>query len=515
MIKKNAFTIIESIIVLMIIGVISTFALAVVKSDKNKYGPLYYTAYEVLRKANYSVYADPNCPYLPNDHSDIVNDSNTINEINDSIGSNAVPCCGANGCRPRAYPVNSFQLCERLSEFIPHVQNANGKNCGLNSTSSTGIEALDIDDLANDFDNLNSTNDNFIDNKIRLITTNSMRIYISKRHSFGSGSDALFHYFIVYVDLNGKKNPNSVYPVCSMARDTDCFNSGFENDIKNGGTREKGDDIYSGFGYLPDIVAFILTSTGEIVPIGYPAFTTNYLAAKVKFPEYANIDGNYAKLALVDQFSESMSFVQAKHRAWGKTSSTDVIQSIDFHKELFAPKQINEYRHPSGKTCTRYALKQIIKKKAKAICPSNNKSIECNTTLSRTKSGNKYIARCSKPANSLYCTSNLKIQDAVKANEYCCTDSGKANLCTETAKEWTLDSNEDKQISKLVSFFYSQSEFNGDFLSPDGWFENKAIYPDIFDLDEPVTKDGHTIRYNCQEGTYNCRVDIEPYTTSR
>ena len=60
--RKKAFTMIEVLIILTLIGFILIAELIILNTKSNQYGQPYYTAYNALRKAAYNVLADMYCP---------------------------------------------------------------------------------------------------------------------------------------------------------------------------------------------------------------------------------------------------------------------------------------------------------------------------------------------------------------------------------------------------------------------------------------------------------------------
>ena len=163
---KKAFSMIEVMIVLTVIGFIIIAELCIINQKANEYGQSYYATYNALKKANYNVLADIYCP-----------DVNSTNAA----------------CRlgPRSYPTEPRELCSRLTEFI---------NVSENNCSSTNFTV--INDNAN---NINTNNPAFI-------ASNSFRFYIGNERTYVvtdvNGRRDELRYFVVYVDINGEKRPN-------------------------------------------------------------------------------------------------------------------------------------------------------------------------------------------------------------------------------------------------------------------------------------------------------------------
>ncbi len=101
------------------------------------------------------------------------------------------------------------------------------------------------------------TSNMFNDNNMAFVASNSMKFYISPLqqvkiiNAVSPKQKIALRYFIVWVDLNGKKRPNSAF--------------------KN----KKG---------IIDIVPFIVTTTGAVLPAGYPTTDVRYFSAYVQYP---------------------------------------------------------------------------------------------------------------------------------------------------------------------------------------------------------------------------------------
>lgn len=161
--KKNAFTMIEILIVFVIIGFILVAELIILNSKSNEYGNPYYTIYNSLKKTSYNVLADLYCP-----------------------GS---ACPNTSLTFPRQFPTNGEDLCKRFAEFL----NVSENHCeGLTP----------INDAANNIDT----------NNPHLVLSNSYRMYFGDEKLYtwkdSSGISQQLNYFVVYVDLNGEKAPN-------------------------------------------------------------------------------------------------------------------------------------------------------------------------------------------------------------------------------------------------------------------------------------------------------------------
>jgi len=247
--KKYGFSMVELSIVMVFIGFLTIAGLVTLNTKLNEYSSPYFNVYNALKKASYNVLADIYCP----------DSESTDDEC--KLG-------------PREFPKTSDKLCERLSEFI----NTAEKNCKDTS--------LDVNDLANNLD----------PNKPRFVSTNSYRFYFSdlkKTHAQDlNGNEQELEYFVVYVDLNGRKKPNRLHCEGSM--------------------------------YLPDIIPFAITRRGEVIPMGFPVYSKTYLSAKIKYPNKIDANGN-----MIDRGSQSLSFYEAVYGAWPKKGTREVKRNIN------------------------------------------------------------------------------------------------------------------------------------------------------------------------------------------
>lgn len=242
-IRKRAFTLVELAIMLSIVGVLLILALGIVKSVANQYGAPYYNAYNSLKKAAYNVLADM---YKP------------VSQV-------------------RPFPTTSNQLCERLIEFI-------------NTSAAPTCTNADVNANA---DNIGSTT-------LRFIGSNAFRYYISAKQTNITISGKTVEWFVIYVDINGEKGPNSVQKVRNS---------------------------------MPDIIPFAITTRGEIIPMGYPTISTKYMTAKIKYPNAYNATTGQL---IEDRYSPSTSYFDARAKAWGTTQTVDIVETIDFTSRLSA-----------------------------------------------------------------------------------------------------------------------------------------------------------------------------------
>jgi len=191
---------------------------------------------------------------------------------------------------PRSYPTTSEELCERMKEFI---------NAAPESEKAGRCSYEDIDDAASNFKDEDKT--------LRFTASNGNRFYISRMYEKeiptreNINIKTKYQYFIVYVDKNGKNKPNKV-----------TMRAGERNEI------------------YPDIVPFIVTRRGEAIPAGIPAYSRLYMTAKIIYPDIIDGNGNI----VADRFSESMTFNEAIHRAWGGVVDPTLPYSLPFSEYM-------------------------------------------------------------------------------------------------------------------------------------------------------------------------------------
>lgn len=236
--NSKAFTLAELMMVFVVIGIIASLAVVTIKPFEKSVKWLYYRMYHTINTAIY------------------------------------------NAMFTRAeFPTNSTDLCTALLEFI----NSNENHCAIER-------------------NVNLTDTEYSEDKIQIIASNGVRLYIAANADGTpythtqvetSGITATYKYFVVIVDLNAEKGPNtSLWKENQMA----------------------------------DIVAFVVTDSTEVVPVGYPEIDTRYMYAKVVYPPI-NDDPE-------SNLSEAMSYYEAKHRAWGNAVDSSEAMSFDFQSDF-------------------------------------------------------------------------------------------------------------------------------------------------------------------------------------
>lgn len=190
---KSAYSLAEVLVVLAMIGIIVVLSLVLIKPDNKVLKLQYYKAFNVLSVAAYNIY------------------DKTIDE--------GIPM------------YTDKDLCEQL---VYYMNNSENNNC------SGAFVSLD--------------GKNFKPENIQFKASNGMIFYMSKAFTLNDFGTAHKHR-VVWVDLNGDRNPNTA--VWSETRPS-------------------------------DIVAFDITDMGDVVPLGYPKIDNRFLMAKLVFSDENN-----------------------------------------------------------------------------------------------------------------------------------------------------------------------------------------------------------------------------------
>lgn len=184
-----------------------------------------------------------------------------------------------------SFPNTPNVLCDKLSNSTTGYFNTtpvSGVTCNANTVSL----------MANSFP----------DNARQFVTVNGMIAYISPVDSVSLTFNSVnytFNYRVVFFDLNGDKGPNTAAWTANK---------------------------------MADIVGFIVTDDGDVLPIGYPEIDTRYMSAQVAYPTTSG-DEEFT-------YSDAMTYYDAKSHAWGQTVHPDEIKSIDFNADLPAGSNI-------------------------------------------------------------------------------------------------------------------------------------------------------------------------------
>lgn len=217
--RKFAFTLAEVIMVLSITGVVALSAMQVNRYiDENAYPKLYIKAYNTLKTATYNVQQEV---AIHNQKENMKARDNNL-AMADPEKLKKFP-----GVKSTEQPT-ATQLCTSITKYLNKVE----ESCNITNVQS-GVGSK----LATNF-SLKDTTPSFI-------TSDNMYYYIT---SLGSGNK--MSSFLVFVDLNGSRNPNTLF---------------FKK-------------------RKPDTVAFLIhKDTAQVVPVGYPTYDLKYLQTRVIF----------------------------------------------------------------------------------------------------------------------------------------------------------------------------------------------------------------------------------------
>lgn len=219
---KNAFTLVELMIAMAIVGIILVFGMVTMKPKDEALKYLYSNAYRALSLAAYNgiVNTDFN-PFKP-----------TL-ERNDDFDE------------------GTLELCHLLTNFI----NTNSVGEDDYDTGCSASKFISSNALDEEFNNINNVAD--FEDKVQFIANNGMKFYLSRRLevTFESGigddkEDVTYQYYLVFVDVNGDARPNSI--------------------------------LYNGT-QKPDIFAFAVFNTGSVIPLGIPEYDRTIMTATVAY----------------------------------------------------------------------------------------------------------------------------------------------------------------------------------------------------------------------------------------
>lgn len=262
---KKAFTLAEVAIVFVIIGVISIIAVSTIKPWEKAAKYAYMRAYNAIGLAVY----------------------NKLTTAEDIV----------------KFPETANELCEAMTTYM----NTTESNC------NAGV-------LSRDPSVANFNPDDAAYTTPMFITTGGMKVWIGAdsttspangpfvyeiKESATSENKDVVSYYMVYVDLNGDKGPDS--PIWDK------------------------EDI-------ADIVAFVVTDKLIVVPIGYPEIDTRYLVAHVIYPTLAETnaggDIDWNEDSDEEVVSEAMSLYEAKARSYGTRNDVDDNSSLPVYGEV-------------------------------------------------------------------------------------------------------------------------------------------------------------------------------------
>lgn len=282
---KKAFTLGEALIVFVIIGVIATLGLTIVKPWDRQYKIFYQRMYHSIQLAVY-------------------------NHMLNSADS--------------AFPKTRTELCQALLEYINTADNAQtcggfnpGENPGAAVFSDPKSELNKPDIIASNGARIwigSSSNDPF--ELEQTICTE----YAEDNTTCNTALKDKVNYYLVYVDINGDKAPNS--PVWSSSK-------------------------------IADVVVFAVTDNFEVIPLGYPQVDARYLSAHVIYPaletEYSTSE-NVSK-TVEEEVSDPMTYYEARTKAYGDKVISGVHATYSWDDKLGATFKITAIDN-SSKTGT-------------------------------------------------------------------------------------------------------------------------------------------------------------------
>ena len=233
---QKAFTIPELLIFLGIVGVVSVLMMTIIKPSEKYLPYAYYNAYNALSTAAFNIKED-------------ANDNNMSGDETISDDDKYFPGSLKN---PDSDSVTSAQeLCKKLANN-PDASDEDDKY-GYINTSEYACKTFTSYASDGNFD---------VKATPAFRATNSMKFYIGKLaklnvpNSMESDKNYELKYFIVWVDLNGDRNPNIAE-----------WNKNKPSDI----------------------VPFVVTTSGGVIPIGAPTIDTRYTTVRIKYPSDSSL----------------------------------------------------------------------------------------------------------------------------------------------------------------------------------------------------------------------------------
>lgn len=268
--KKSGFTLGEVLCALGVVGICMALALTTTKpAEKAAVKYLYMNAYNSLQKAYYN---------------SVLLGSNPFTEEKDEE-------TGKEPVHSDAEDSGTEILCKGLTNFINTKTNKKDADKDYSTTcSSTNLVSELGTDVVIDKSLKGAEKQKAIlerEKKAQFIASNGMQFYITKM----LGQEDGLHFYLVFVDVNGRKAPNSM-----------------EYSYKSGVEKEENR-------IEPDVFAFAILDTGRVCPLGVPEYDSNILTARFAYFDDQG-DPLYTK--------KSMPYYQAKGAAWGVYSSPKV-----------------------------------------------------------------------------------------------------------------------------------------------------------------------------------------------
>ena len=204
---------------------------------------------------------------------------------------------------PFARNLSEEQGALRLCEALTSIMNTKSASCSAtNLISSNALES------------------EFTESNIKFTTSNGARFYISRR----LGDEDAFYFYLVFVDVNGSREPNSIV-----------YTYDERDDYVPNLTTKEGRNEWKARVILPDIFAFALTENSDVCPLGIPEFDTTIMTARI---------GYFTRDGEVHYSRTPMAYFQAKGAAWGYYSNGRDDYNID---EVYTTNDIIRSKLPA------------------------------------------------------------------------------------------------------------------------------------------------------------------------
>lgn len=285
---RKAFSLGELLIVIVIIGIICVLMFSTIKPSNKYISPAYKSAFKNLSDAVYNISEDA---------------QNNENNLFAKDADRYFPGTFENADNKQESYLAAQELCKKLAI---NPTKTSGK-CGSYGYLNTVIYNCESNFKTVDFSGVNNQ---FVEQNIAFQSTNTMNFYISpliqisvknpiKDIKTREQQKTTIKFFIVWVDINGKRRPNT-------------------SEWKN----KK----------LPDIVPFIVTTNAEVLPIGYPTTDVKYITALVQYPVSSEIP-----------YSQPKTYKNAVLSAFGGTEypENDIYSIYTTFQQTFQNSTIN------------------------------------------------------------------------------------------------------------------------------------------------------------------------------
>lgn len=233
--KKNAFTLIEIMVVMTIIGIVMTFGINAFRHHDKGTRYLYSNIYNALDRA---VYNATNFTDLPDPFRDTDENSDEPLSETDQVE----------------------RLCRILTEYIDPIDAEPCSDVGNRIINLQGITAQQDPENGNLID----TSHTEFTTKLPMFTaTNGVSFYITSRQNIvvpnpqnPEQEDVLHHYFFVFADTNNVQPPNTLKYERGM--------------------------------FDPDIFAFAVLDIGRVCPLGPPEIDDRYMLTRIAYQVVAD-----------------------------------------------------------------------------------------------------------------------------------------------------------------------------------------------------------------------------------